>query len=288
MRALASAPARFTIPSLMPWPYLREFYSAWIDWFGDLETPIKAAVTSSLFTLLSTLVAFFGVLSTIGWYRRKHQEDAELALRKDCYLTISDTVAEVTMALAGLLLPHVSPEGALLALQKFAGAAGKIMTIGNREVRSLVADFQIVVATLHVQIMARRNRLNHLAEQKAHLKESINLLERIGELYRQHPEKFPHESRAGNLQELRQTQGQMGAISAEQQKVFDEGQELSSKELVEKLTPAFAGIVVAMRTDLRLAPDADWFEENARLRVEKAKALLAENKQLTASATVSS
>src|ERR1043166_6354372 len=114
-------------------PMFSQVVSCLWGWWPSIHPSITAALISAAATVISILVAFYGVMLSIRDNRVRALEDRMTALRREAYLDACEVAAESTQYLASLASVDVTLASGAPILRKFDGAASKMHLVASQQ-----------------------------------------------------------------------------------------------------------------------------------------------------------
>jgi hypothetical protein len=226
---------------------------ALLKWLGELDPPTRAAIIGASATLVSVGFALLGVSLTLLWNRQKHREDRAVALKRETYLSTSDTVAEARQWLALAADPKTELASGNAVNLKLAGALHKLHILGDKKAIASVIAFQRGFLEQYVSIAVIKGRL-------ANTRSSLENLTRT----RDHVASVEDKNDIGGFDAfVAQLSSVIPAIERLEEEDFELQSELRAKAgaAASALAPIMTAIALEMKRELQIPIDETWYRE---------------------------
>jgi hypothetical protein len=239
------------------------------QWLWSLDDPpTRAAVIGATATVISVAIAFVGVLLTIRSNRVRAREDQLITLRREAYLEACDVTAEAIQFLTTLGDPNVTLASGLPVMRKVGGAIGKLQILADQLTLNVVIAYMNAFLDEYVEVAKLKGAFEMNAAEIATAQQRITLLSGGRAIVPTLTVSSPEISRL-SAQILTLSQRNLSLI--EQVTTY-------CVNIVERLSAPATAVTLALRKELKLSLDENWYKnmqaENVKLNIARVKPLL--------------
>jgi hypothetical protein len=234
------------------------------QWLLSLDPPTRAAVIGATATVISVAIAFVGVMLTIRSNRVRAREDQLITLRREAYLEACDVTAEALQFLTTLGDPNVTLASGLPVMRKVGGAMGKLQILADQLTLNVVMAYMNAFLNEYVEVAKLKGAFEMNAAEIATAQQRIALLSGNAIV--------PHLSQErSRLSAHILTLSQRNLSLIEQVTTY-------CVNTVERLSAPATAVTLALRKELKLSLDENWYKnmqaENVKLNIARVKPLL--------------
>jgi hypothetical protein len=272
------------------------------EWLMSLDAPTRAALIGGAATVLSVFGALVGVYANLAWNRKQHRDEKSYSLRRDVYLELIGTIYRELVRLGeGLVLKEGKlPDlnGSAVTQQLYAAFA-KVQVLGERRVIVAVMAFEEIYNELSRNLSNQRNALKAVLERaenfpneaktpiKKLLDKDVNakiterdaapqgdLESRIG-IVPAEGAKAPQDDESELLKQVNQAVKEANDLLESMSRLLDEFfQQVADVlayilEIAKKSGPALHELIVAMKSDLGVRIDEEWYKGEMEAMLER-------------------
>lgn len=227
----------------------------------------RAALIGAGATVLSVIAAVIGVLLKLAWDRKKHTQEHLLNLRRDVYLSAADSIASAFQSLVSLGGPSAKIEDIQDRFSGLSGVIGKIHILGNRRSVKTILELQQGFVRCYAKLGWEKAFIQQ--EEKQNQIDSNTIA--IARLEKQRDDATANsdEKLASGLS--KQISTLRNRDLKDRLELFDHQIALIKHTAAEltALEPLYSEAILALKADLGLVIDEDWYREEAR-RAHKA------------------
>ena len=215
-----------------------------------LDPSMRAAIIGASATVISVTIALFGVLLTIRANRIRAREEQLITLRREAYLEACDVTAEAAQFLTTLPDPSVTLTQGTGLMRKVSGMIGKLHILGDQRTLEVVNDY--VNGFLDEYASAAKIKGAHEMNEVeiATANQRLALLSADATLL----------SNPLAAEERMKLRDQIMKLSRENLELT---QQLIAycPNIVDRLAPLATAVTLALRRELNLTVDADWYRK---------------------------
>jgi hypothetical protein len=238
------------------------------QWLWSLDPPTRAAVIGATATVISVAIAFVGVLLTIRSNRVRAREDQLITLRREAYLEACDVTAEAIQFLTTLGDPNVTLASGLPVMRKLAGAMGKLQILADQLTLNVVMAYMNAFLNEYVEVAKLKGAFEMNAPEIATAQQRIALLSGGRDIVPTLTQSSP---------EIRRLSAQILTLSQRNLSLIVQVT-TCCVNIVERLSAPATAVTLALRKELKLSLDENWYKnmqaENVKLNVARLKPLL--------------
>jgi len=238
-----------------------------MHWLSSLDPSTRAAMIGACATVISVAIAFVGVVLTIRSTRVRAREDQLITLRREAYLEACDVTAEAVQFLVGLPDPNVTLASGMQVMRRVGGAMGKLHILADQTTLAVVMDY--LNAFLDEYAGAAKIKAAH--EMNA---TEINTANQRIALLTADPTLLTNPLAAEERSKLR---AQILKLSQDNLTLAEQLIDYCEK-IVDKLSERAIAVTLALRNELNLRLDENWYHEsqtrNLQLNEARSKPLI--------------
>ncbi len=221
-------------------------HSVW-QWLLSLDAPTRAAVIGATTTVVSVAIAFLGVLLTIRSNQVRAREDQLITLRREAYLEACEVTAEAVQFLTTLVEPNVTLASGLPVMRKVGGAMGKLHILADQTTLNVVMTYLNAFLGEYIEGAKLKGLFEMNAAAIASIQQRIAL--------------------ANTTDERNKLQTQILQLSRANvsltKQLIDH-----CVNIVERLNTPATAVTLALRKELKLSLDEDWYQRMQARNVE--------------------
>lgn len=236
---------------------------------------IVTSIMSINSTVAASLIALAGVIFTIDRNRRAQRRQQFLDLRRDIYLAAADAFASATQYLALLSQPEIKRSDGDQLLQTISGLVGKIHIVAGQDVLNAVTKLHEELMRCYRALIIQKDEIDEFIETQRTTNRELSRLSDV-------IDKLQDPAVAQVFQRIQYLEQHSRIVDVNiyktRWKMID-----SWNECPAVLEPLTAAAVLAMKSELGIKIDKDWYStlsrESAKRVVEETRSYLAEAKR---------
>jgi hypothetical protein len=236
-----------------------------VSWFWKLDPPTRAALIGTCATVASVAIAFLGVLLTIRANRIHARDDQLLNLRREAYLQACDISAEAVQFLTSLPDPNIPIGKGMPVMLRVFGVMGKLGLLADKPTLTVLDAYMNEFLDAYIEVLRFKGPFEINRAEIATANERLSFLATSGP------------DNPALITQRPKLQAQILRLSRENLE-FTDRLTAYCPTIPSRLAPFAAAVTLALRSDLNLPIDQEWYKrkhaDNLRVAEQRARSAI--------------